>query len=279
MGLFGLFGKKKKETAEVAEEAAATAPEQAAEQASGSPWPKRFAGFGDWDDDKKKAVGKELLADIGTRFENPKVKDMLDEDDLELRGRVDGVPVRVQYELDMGWVNLEAKCQGAIEDLELEWDLEKIPVEAADDDDDWGDDDEIRVFVGKGVFIEGGKDEVGIALAALASLPTELSQRIIQTMERLRLTRFMIFSTVINVGFDDNSYEMADPVAMVGEVTTLMAHVAQAVGTVTPPVPGQAGAGGVTVVPVNVVTCSYCSSKFNLGAGARCPNCGGAAEG
>jgi hypothetical protein len=247
MGLFGLFGGKKKEAAAVAETAPQEGSAPAAGQAPASPWPKRLAGFHDWEMDRKKAVGKELLADIGSKLENAKVKEVLDEDELELRGRCDGVPVRVKYE--------------------------------ADNDDDWGDDDEIRVFVGKGVFVEGGKDEVGNSLAALAALPPELSARIIKTMERLRLTRFMLFSTLINVGFDDNSYEMADPVAMVNEAIALMAQVAQTVGTVTPPVPGQASGGGVTVVPVKLVTCSYCSSKFNLGAGARCPNCGGAAEG
>ena len=275
MGLFGLFGGKKKE----AEPGDDKAGEAATGEGAASPWPKRFNGFRSWEDDKKKAVGMEFLADIGTRLTNPKVKEVLDEDDLELRARFEDIPVRVKYELDMGWVNLEMKCASPIDDLELEWDLEKIPVHSDDDDDDWGDDDEIRAFVGKGVFVEGDKDSVNNSLAALASLPAEVGDRIVKTMEQLRLTRFYLFSDSISVGFDDNSYEMADPVAMVNETMEMMAAVAQTVGTVTPPVPGQGGGGGVTVVPVQLVTCSYCSSKFNLGASSRCPNCGGASEG
>ena len=273
MGLFGLFGGKKKG----ADQAADQVGEPAAQKGAVSQWPKRFEGFRNWEDDKKKAVGKEFLADIGTKLENPTVKEMLDEDDLELRARFEDVPVRVKYELDMGWVNLEMKCATPIDDLEIEWDLEKIPVHS-DDDDDWGDDDEIRAFVGKGVFIEGGKAEVSNSLAILASLP--VADQIVETIERLRLTRFYIFSDSINVGFDDNSYEMADPVAMVSEAIALMVNVAKTVGTVTLPTPGQAASGGgVVIVPVKLVSCTYCSTKFNLGAKTRCPNCGGAFEG
>ena len=275
MGLFGLFGGKKKE----ADPGADQAGEPAAEKGATSPWPGRFRGFRDWDDDRKKVVGKEFLADIGTQLQNPSVKEMLDEDDLELRARFEDVPVRIKYELDMGWVNLEMKCASPIDDLELEWDLEKIPVHS-DDDDDWGDDDEIRAFVGKGVFVEGDKDSVNNSLAALASLPAEVGDRIVKTIEGLRLTRFYLFSESINVGFDDNSYEMADPVAMVTEAVAMMVNVAKTVGTVTPPAPGQAApVGGVTAVPVKLVGCTYCSTKFNLGANSRCPNCGGAFEG
>jgi hypothetical protein len=273
MGLFGLFGGKKKGADSVADQAV----EPADEKGDASPWPKRLKGFGDWDDDKKKAVGKEFLADIGTKLVNPTVKEMLDEDDLELRARFEDIPVRVKYELDMGWVSLEMKCATPIDDLEIEWDPKKIPVHS-DGDDDWGDDDEIRAFVGKGVFIEGDKDEVNNSLAILASLP--VADQIVETIERLRLTRFYIFSESIDVGFDDNSYEMADPVAMVSEAIAMMASVARVVGTATIPAPGQTvSSAGVTIVPVNLVNCTYCSTKFNLGANSRCPNCGGAFEG
>jgi len=66
----------------------------------------------------------------------------------------------------------------------------------------------------------------------------------------------------------------------VNEAIAMMVDVAKTVGTVTIPAPGQAASGGgVTVVPVKLVNCTYCSTKFNLGANSRCPNCGGSFEG
>jgi len=277
MGLFDIFKKKgdDKPAAEAAE------PRGAAPDAGGSPWPKKFKGFSDWEDGRKKAVGKEFLEDMGALLDNPKVKEVLDEDELELRGRYDDVPVRVQYEADMGWVSLEAKCASPIEDIALEWDPEKVPVHADDDDDDdWDDDDEVRVFVGKEVFIEGWKDSVNSSLTQFASLPAELQAEIVETMRQQRLTRFGMYSTTISLGYQDNAYEMADPAEAIGAGVRLMAKVARETGSGQVVVGQTASAGGAVVIgPINLVTCKYCHSKFNLGANPRCPNCGAPFDG
>jgi hypothetical protein len=194
---------------------------------------------------------------------------MLDEDDLELRARIQGIPVRLQYELDMGWVSLEMKVPGTIDELSLEWDPEKIPVHADGGDDDWDEEDEYRVFVGKGVFVEGDKDEVNQTLGALASLPAEASSDLVSTIEKRQLSRFSIYTERMSAGFKDNSYEMRDPIAEITEVTGMMARVAQSLGSVTR-APEAAGAA----VAESFVRCSYCGTKFVLGPSSACPNCG-----
>jgi len=274
MGLFDVFRKKPEGEAQI--EKGQPAPEVSG---AGSPWPKRFRGFHDWEDDRKKAVGKEFLEAMGALFQNPKVKEVLDEDELELRARYEDLPVRVKYEADMGWVSLEMKCASPL-DIYLEWDPEKVPVHSQDEDDDWEEDDEVRVFVGKGVFVEGDKSSVSSALAQFASLPAELQDEVVRTMQELELSRLMILGETINAGFKANSYEMPDPAAMIGRAVALMARTASLIGA-GGVVVGQTSSAGarVAIVPVQLVTCGYCRTRFNLGASSRCPNCGGAFEG
>lgn len=271
MGFFDIFkGKKKEEAPAEAEKSEAPAP---AAQSS-SPWPGKFAGFDDWEDDKKKAVSIEFLQDLGTRFENAKVKDMMDEDEMELRGRYQNTPVRIQYEMDMGWVNMEMKCNSVIDDLSLDWDLDKVPhLDEEDEDDDWDDDDEIRVFLAKGVYIEGYKDSVKETLAKFNSLPQELGVEIVETMQQLHLSGFVVSSDSISVQFDENSYEMVEPVNTVEATAALMFKTAGVVGSAEA-VSQQSVSGGVAVIPVKLVVCEYCHTNFNLGSNSRCPNCG-----
>lgn len=256
MGLFDVFKKKKPEE------------QQPSAPAPGSPWPKRFEGFWEWEDDRKRDVGFEFLDEVARSFESAKVKETTDEDDVEVRGRIQDVPIRLKYEMDMGWVSLEMKCQSPFDELQLEWDPEKIPVHG-DAEDDWDEDDELRVFAGKGVFVEGDKGEVQQTFDALGGLPAELSTEIVETMQRRKLTRFYMFPEIINVGFKDNAYQMQDPIVEIVEVAGLMARVAREVGSgrIAP-----ADQGGVA--PARLVSCSYCSTKFYLGSNSACPNCG-----
>lgn len=261
MGLFDIFKKKKPEQEPGAAPGAAPV--------AASAWAQRFTGFWDWEDEQKKKVGFEFVADLATRFENGKVKETTDEDDVEVRGRIEGIPVRVKYELDMGWVNLEMKCQSPIDDLSLEWDPEKIPVHGGGDDD-WDDDEELRVFVGKGVFVEGYKNSVQNVFDAIGALPSGTSEEIIRGMQERKLTYFNLSSERIHIGFKDNAYEMRDPIAEILEVAALAARVASTLGSgqVAPPVR--------SAVAAELPTCSYCGTKFYLGPSSACPNCGAA---
>jgi hypothetical protein len=268
MGLFDIFKKKPPEPAHG--EAAPAAPKA-------SPWPARLRGYRDWDDERKFPMAEALLNDIGQHLENAKVKRKTDEDELDLRGRIDGIPVRVELEVDMGWVGVEMKCQNGLGTISLEWDPEKVPVEA-DDDDDWADDDELRVFVGKAVFVEGGSDEVNETLGTLSRLPADLAAELIGAIQNQPLQLFFMHSESMNARFKQDFYEMADPVAEIMSVARVLARVTRTVGD--PSVAARSAPGGAAApAALHLVKCTYCSSRFNLGASARCPNCGAPHDG
>ncbi len=260
---------------DTAEQAPAEAPEVL------SPWASKFRGFRDWDDDRQKATCKEFLTELGADLEHARLKTSLDFDDIDIRGRLAGVPVKVETDATAGWVSIDTQCHVPFEDLSLSWDLDEIPVEASqgEDVDDWGDEDQIRVFVAKGVYAEGGRSEVEQVMSALGALPDGLGPQLLSTMQDHKLSRFGIYSDGIHVGFDDNLYEMADPKAEVMDVVGFTAEVARALGPRRPE--GEADAEsileGMTIAaPLQLSQCSYCSTRFNLATSDRCPNCGAA---
>ncbi len=284
MGLFDkLFGKKKDADAED------TGVGEAAPPAS-STWASRLKGYWDMEDEERWPLCEALLADIAPQLENGKIKKLPDDDEIELRARVGGTPVRINFEVDMGWVNPEMKIANRIGEIQLERDHEKIPQER-DADDDWADEDELRVFAAKGIFVEGDDDEVNQTLGTLGALPAELSQKLLAEMERLRMSRFYAFSESMSVGFQPNNYEMADPVQNILDGVRLMKEVADALASggrdmaAEPKVVirGHVEIGGQVVAPtegvhqaaaIGRVKCTYCSTLFVPAAEPRCPNCG-----
>lgn len=281
MGVFdSLFGKKKgKET----EGQAAPAPRR-------TPWARRLKGYWDMADRNKWPLCEGLLQDIAPHLENGKIKKLPDDDEIELRARIGGTPVRVNFEVDMGWVRPEMKITNRIGEISLERDHEKIPQDR-DSGDDWADDDELRVFVAKGIFVEGDDEEVDETLGSLSRLPGDLDRKLVAEMERLQISHFYAFSESMNVGFGPNNYEMVDPVQHILDAIQLMKSVADALATgerdmASEPrvvIRGNVEIDGLRVEPtegvhaphaVERVTCGYCSTLFVPAAELRCPNCG-----
>ena len=269
MGLFDMF-KKKKQVPEAAEL------EPAAQQQQGSPWPERLRDYWHWDDELKPPVAEALLTDIGQHLDNAKIKRKTDEDELDLRGRIDGIPVRVEFEVDMGWVGVEMKCKNGLGAISLEWDPEKVPVEA-DDDDDWADDDELRVFVGKAVFIEGDSDDVNQTLGTLSRMPPDLANELVLMIQNQPIQMFYMHPESMTSRFKKNFYEMADPVAEIIGAAQVMAKVTKTIGD--PNFAAAAPSGGGAPAALHLGKCTDCSSRFNPGASPRCPNCGAPRDG
>lgn len=266
MGLFDVFKKKKDEPVPAGAEAAPAPAKQPR-----SPWPGRLRGYWDWEMEQKLPAADALLNDIGQHLENAKVKRKTDEDELDLRGRIEGIPVRVEFEVDMGWVGVEMKCPNSLGTISLEWDPEKVPVEA-DDDDDWADDDELRVFVGKAVFVEGDADDVNQTLGTLSRLPADLAAELLGAIQSQPLQMFYLHTESMNARFKKNFFEMDDPVAEIMAVARVLAKVTRTVGD--PSLAAGAAPGSPAPAPLHLVKCTYCSSRYNLGSSSRCPNCG-----
>ncbi len=281
MGIFdSLFGKKKDGVTE------GEAPPKPAK----SGWARRLKGYWDMADPRKWPLCEELLGDIAPHLDGAKIKKIPDDDEIELRARIDGTPVRVNMEVDMGWVRPEMKITNRIGEISLERDHEKIPQER-DEDDDWASDDELRVFLAKGIFVEGDDEEVDETLDTLSQLPPELKTKLLAEMERLQFMHLYAFSESMNVGLKPNNYEMADPVQHILDVVRLMKELADALATgerdmASEPrviirgnvvIDGQQMApteGTHTPRPSERVTCGYCSTLFVPAAELRCPNCG-----
>jgi hypothetical protein len=225
-------------------------------------------------------VAEALLTEIGQHLDNAKIKRKTDDDELDLRGRIEGIPVRVEFEVDMGWVGVEMKCKNGLGMISLEWDPEKVPVEA-DDDDEWADDDELRVFVGKAVFVEGDGDDVNQTLGTLSRIQPEIAAELIEMIQNQPIQIFFMHPESMTSRFKKNFYEMEDPVAEIIGAAQVMAKVTRAIGTADPAAPGGAAAFAGVAAPaqLHLVKCAYCSSRFNLGASPRCPNCGAPHDG
>ncbi len=266
MGFFDRF-KGKKAQVEAAAPSASPRP-------TTSPWAARFREFRSMDERDKLALCGDLLTEMAPQIENGLVKPLPDDDEIELRGRVEGMPARVNLEFDVGWVRLEMKINNRVGELSLHRDHEKIPKQKLANDD-WADEDELRVFIARGIFVEGQERQVASELTTVQSLPSPFVPWLTTEMERLKMSRLFAYADTMNVGFDPNVYEMADPAQQIFSGLHVMKVTAQTLAAGQRDLAIQASPG-VQLVPVPRVQCAYCSTLFLLGDSSKCPNCAAA---
>ncbi len=289
MGFFSsLFGKKEKQV----DEAGGAAPASAAAAAPGGSWARRLQqAYAEMDDDEQKwALCEELLGELAPRIEGAKIKKIPDDDEIELRGRMGDTPVKVNLEVDMGWVRPEMKITNRTGELQLERDHEKIP-QQRDPDDDWSDDDELRVFAAKGIFVEGDEEEVNETLGTLGQLPGGTGAELLAAMERLRINTVYAYRDSLSFNSGPNLQDMADPIAHIADLLAIMKKLADALASGERDMAGEPKvritgaveingqriaptAGGFVAPAVVRVQCEYCSTLFVLGTVSNCPNCG-----
>ncbi len=242
-----------------------------------SPWPDRLRGFDDFDDQQKFRVASQLLEELGGTLENPKIKPLQDDDEVELRARLEGVPMRVNLEYDMGWIRPEFKIENHLGTLRLERDHSKI-AKTKDNDDDWADDDQLRVFVAKGIYVEGYENYVEESLATVKSLPPELLGDLLENIETYRLRGFTMGPDSLEASSVPGFDELEDPVVHIAGLLRFMHRIAV----------GVAASGGdpagdreavVTTGAGGRLLCAYCSTRFLPLATTSCPNCGAAHPG
>lgn len=245
-----------------------------------------------------KAEGREVavfvaVARIADLDVAAKIKAPDDFDDMELRARSDGIALRVIVDVSTGWLTHEMKIENRVGSLDLERDHDKVPKhKEPDEDDPWADEDEIRVFVAKGIFVEGDDDDVNESLATLAQLPAELSSRVLAEMEHAQMSSVRAHSDELTIRFDPNVDTLPDPVTTIHETVTFMKAVSQALSEgdrdmASEPKVIIRGAveingqrleptqGVFSAEPVQRVSCSYCSTQYvSAGPAPACPNCG-----
>jgi len=199
-----------------------------------------------------------------------KPKQLMPDDErseAELRGRVNDVPVRFLLESDGEW-QLEAKIARVDGSFYVRYDPDLTP-KGGDPDDDWADQDDIRVFVAKGMYVEASPDVVEIFMHFAERMTDDQIQRLRDGMANLPLRFVWFLSDELEVGGKVPVQQLEDPVAT---FRTILAFV----GWMGSDIPGGvAGAGSFAQT-----TCTYCSSRYFHGVRREaCPNCGASPAG
>lgn len=271
MGIFDFFKRNKFDDAALSEQ-------QSQHSVS---WPERFADFHDWNHDKKSEVGFEFISDLKKHLDSAQIKRIPREaeldpyqvpaDRIDLRGRHLGVPIRVTFEVYRGLIQVVAKHNNTNSGrISFAWDPRKKPIQSSNDD--W-EDEEIRLFVAKGVFVEGFKETVRKKLNAFTALPADFGADILANIRRYKFSEFDISSDEISVECTDNVRDMYDPLSSVWEVVDWVAKSSLLFSAETPSSP-QSEMEAPSVAQLQLVRCSYCSATFNIANNSHCPNCG-----
>ncbi len=194
------------------------------------------------------------------------------DEDLELRGRLGATPVRLRIWVVDPRARLEVKLANHTGPLLLRRDLDQIPT-AAGPADDWSEDDLLRVFVARGIFVHGDEHDVARSQATLARLPEAVAAALLDGMERHGLATVEAGDDLLEVELADAVPRMPDPVAQLRGALALAGELAVALGAADGAVrrarPGFEGR----------VRCAYCATLYVLGDRSHCPNCGAAFKG
>lgn len=227
--------------------------------------------------------GKEFVEAIAPSFESAKV---IDEggDSCELRGRVEGVPVRIVLSQSGRHRLTEAMIENRRGTLWLKRDHSKIPKEP-DPHDDWARYEKIRVFIAKGIYVEDREETVEALLSVAEALGAEAKGWLTGEIERLRLEFLQAVGDRFEAEPDFCLSEHPDPVAYLGELVQFLVNGAQLFASgdgdmsaePRAQIHGQGGGRAAALAPR--VDCSYCGTVFLLDSSSRCPNCAGPYKG
>ena len=254
--------------------------------AARSNWRRRANGLDwDWDNAKAKAFTREFLQAAAPRFAPAQVKDVPDDEHIDLRGVFAGSPVRFAVWMSFGsfW-SLEMKCPNGVAEFELERDHEKVP-KHGDPNDVWEEQQERRIFVAKGIFMEGDREELDQRLAHWGQLAMAFRQYLVTEMERLDVRSVRAYANQVMVSQSPGLRDLDDPISYLEDISRLMAAmrdtlIPSALGAQETAAPNmQPHPGTVASRITHPVTCNYCSSLYVLTEHQNtCPNCGAPAQ-
>lgn len=259
-------------------------------------WGGRLGRLDEMDAGAAAALVQAFLAEVGAAYEGAKVLPPNADGDVELRARSAGLAFRFVIDAGTWWLMPDMKFDNRTGELELTRDLQQVPSprdsEDRDEDDPWGEDDALRVFVAKGIFVEGVETDVDETLAVLDSLPAAHRTELLAGMERLGISWLQAGSDQLSVRFDPNLDRLGEPVETVHACVSLMARLAVQLGEGSRDMGAEAkvlirGAveiDGQLVQPSAAqlpqrrferAACAYCRTIFRAdGDAPKCPNCG-----
>jgi len=205
-----------------------------------------------------------FLQQIGNAFTEAKIVRRENDDEIDLRIKVKGFPVRLR--LDCGSVNvgeLILKHTSPLGFIDLECDPEKKAENEPEEDDDFDEGDGRRIFVGKGVYFDGSDAEQ--AAAEFERLREDFRTEVVESLPRDGVLYFRIRPDEVDVTLRVEPMEMATPAATLTHIIELMGKAAEAVSAAGPKVKKRT---------TPLVRCSFCQSQQYLPKSGRCVNCG-----
>ena len=204
-----------------------------------------------------------LFDAIAVSVEDPKLKIDPDQMEQELRGRIDGIGVRLVVEDDGRWhVQALADVGGC---AFFKYDPELSPI-SADPDDPFAADDTVRVFVAKGLYVEGTQDDIDAYMEWLAGTTEAQVEQVRMALSHLPLREIAFSVDEFFIWGKASLGEADDPVGLCRSALELAGRLCR-----------EHGDG--TSRELKTLKCTYCSSRYFFGPMREaCPNCGAPPE-
>lgn len=215
----------------------------------------------------------QLLNELKKKFASGKIKvDPNDDNIVKIRGTYNGVST--ECSIDDNRIELRIKCHvpqlAETAGIDLAWDPDAVE-NPKDADDDWGDDDQVCVFIGPNVFATADSDVIADVLAPINALDQAVRDDIVKTIGANRYAVFFINANEMQLVFHDELPHLSNPVSRIKEALAHMKQITDKLAS-----PGMIAGINHTEVEAKIVivTCSHCSCRFNLAMQSKCANCG-----
>ncbi|MFN8257719.1 MAG: hypothetical protein U0W24_18635 [Bacteroidales bacterium] len=157
--------------------------------------------------------------------------------------------------------------------LQIAYNPEKIPVHK-DITDPWNKEDILRVFVGKGIYIEGLEYIIDIYLAVFKSFTEEFRIKILAFMADNKIANINLTTDEIRIALPSEQL-LLKPLTQVRDVLDFILNIAGEFESI--PITGKINFDtGIpeSTIKVRLNTCKYCTTKYPLMNDISCPNCG-----
>jgi hypothetical protein len=242
-------------------------------------------------DAKGRSLVMDFLNEARPALVSATVVDNDEQDQVELRGTLDGAPTRCSIG-DTFDFEIEMQCEKRLHCLDVTRDPEKIPTPQRPADV-WDSKSTRYVFVSKGIFVEGMVDvDLDDNLRAWGAIAKGSQDMLIDAMNRLELRTIRTTSKGLTLRGRDLS-KREDPIAFIQSALSMLSTVRKIVteteGGPTDDGPkiiigGNVMINGQRVAPTPPAakspvaiprTCKFCTSLFVLTVDkTACPNCG-----
>lgn len=266
---------------------ASLAPAAGATQTQASEWKQFFKKFDEWDDDERQYKALEALAGAIAQqgLGSPQAFRKVNDGKVELRAVASNHPVRIELGLD-GMVVLDMQAIGR---PDLSGTLVNVCYEPTfvpePDVGAWADGDTVRVFLGKGVYLEGhvGVTYIGgtniIAaggidqmLQILSQMPTPFVAELTAAMQTENIRSLIAYNQNIWCDPHHEIPQMYDASVSIARIVSLMDRLGHTLEAIVSRIPADRGLPRGGAKPTG--RCRHCAAVYLISETGRCPNCG-----